>query len=105
MGEEQEISREERERKPLHERWHTVYTPWAHYAVSGVMARHVERELARWPRPRWIVFVDLGGARIKVRSRLIESVEQTTAESRSLWRTIRGEWERENGAPRNEWEK
>lgn len=105
MPEKQEVSRDDRERQPLHENWHTVFTPAAHYAVSGVMARHVEREMARWPRPRWIVFVDLGGARIKVRSRLIESVEQTTAESRSLWRTIRGEWERENGAPRNEWER
>lgn len=103
MSEETQVSRAERE-EPLYEQWHVVYTRYAHYAVSGVMARHVEREVARWPRPRWVVFVDLGGARMKVRTALIDSVEQSTPDSRSLWRTIREQWERENGAP-NQWDK
>ena len=39
-----------------------------HWPVSATMAGAIERQLGRWLPPRWIVFVDLTGARIRVRT-------------------------------------
>jgi hypothetical protein len=67
--------------------------------VSAVMARHVERTLDETPTPRWVVFVDLFGARVRVRTAVIQSVAQSTAElraaDRALWRMLESERQRE----------
>ncbi|MBK7715046.1 MAG: hypothetical protein IPI38_06450 [Gemmatimonadetes bacterium] len=39
-----------------------------HWSVSATMARAIEHQLARWLAPRWITFVDLTGARIRIRA-------------------------------------
>jgi hypothetical protein len=52
------------------------------YYVSTVMARAIEGRLDRWLRPRWITFVDVTGARIRVRSRDINSIAQSTVAQR-----------------------
>ena len=53
------------------------------FYVSTVMARAIEGRLDRWLRPRWITFVDVTGARIRVRSRDINSIAQSTATQRA----------------------
>ena len=73
----------------LHAGYHIVVTQQGNFIVSTVMARHVERELDRWPRPRWITFVDVAGARIRILARLIEGLEQSSLETRELWRLWR----------------
>jgi len=78
-----------------HPGYHVVVTRQCNYVVSTVMARHIERELDRWPRPRWITFVDVSGARVKVLARLIEGFEQSSVETRELWRHWRKQRERE----------
>ena len=57
----------------------------AHWVVSLEMARFVEGCLDRRPPPHWVRFVDLSGARIRLRS---ESVEQCTAEQRAVRRAL-----------------
>jgi hypothetical protein len=68
-------------------------TAW--YYVSTVMARAIEGRLDRWLRPRWITFVDLTGARIRIRAGEITSIVQSTptmrADSRAFDRRRRTE--------------
>ena len=54
----------------------------AHWVVSLEMAKFVEGCLDRRPPPRWVRFVDLSGAWIRLRSERIESVEQVSARGR-----------------------
>jgi len=82
------------------EHWCAEYcligTPWGVRPVSPVMAQHIERALTRWPRPRWISFVDITGARVRLRTALVECVEQSSPETRALWRRFRRETRRED---------
>jgi len=79
----------------LHAGYHVVVTQQGNYIVSTVMARHIEQQLDRWPRPRWITFVDVAGGRVRIRSRLIEGLEQSSTETRALWRLWRKQRESE----------
>jgi hypothetical protein len=79
----------------LHPDHHIVATTQFSYIVSPVMARHIERELDRRPRRQWIRFVDVSGARIRIRASLIEGLEQSSAETRGLWRRWREQRRRE----------
>jgi hypothetical protein len=73
----------------LHPDHHIVATTEFSYIVSPVMAKHIERELDR-RRPRhWITFVDVSGARIRIRTSAIEGLEQSSLETRDLWRKWR----------------
>jgi hypothetical protein len=66
------------------------------WCVSTEMARFIEACLEADPAPRWVKFVDLTGARIRLRARLIDSISQSTAEQRAseraLQRRLRREW-------------
>ena len=88
---------EQQETRPelLYPEYHVLVMRECNHAVSTVMARHVERQLDRWPRPKWVTFVDLSGARIRVRTAAIEGMEHSTPESRELRRRFREERERE----------
>ncbi len=65
------------------------------YAVSGKMARFIERELSRWPRKTWVTFVDLNGSRVRLRARAIRDITQWTpgqrAANRAFFETLRQE--------------
>src|SRR6266480_2038588 len=80
----------------LYPEYHLVVMRECCHPVSTVMARHIERQLERWPRPRWVTFVDLSGACIRVRAGAIEGLEHSTPETRELWRRFREEWEQED---------
>ena len=60
-----------------------------HWSVSATMARAIEHQLARWLPPRWITFVDLTGASIRIRADQVRSVSQCYAENRAAERTFR----------------
>ena len=79
----------------LHPGYHVVVTTQGNYVVSAVMARHIERELDRWPRSRWITFVDVAGGRVRIRARLIDGLEQSSVETRELWRLWRKQRDKE----------
>jgi hypothetical protein len=56
--------------------------------VSREMAQGLEAALGETPTPRWVTFVDLTGARVRLRARLIWYVEQSTAEQRAKGRAL-----------------
>ena len=60
-----------------------------HWSVSAAMARAIEQQLNRWLVPRWVTFVDVTGARIRIRTRDVRSVSQCYVEHRSAERTLR----------------
>ncbi len=69
--------------------------------VSREMARHVEACLDGVPPPTWVSFVDLTGARVRLRARLITHVCQCTAEQRALERAFHRGRRRERKADRD----
>lgn len=72
-----------------------VETRGPSWLVSTAMARHIETQLDASPPPEWITFVDLSGARIRVRTRAIWSISQSTeaqrADSHARWQRLREE--------------
>jgi hypothetical protein len=60
-----------------------------HWSVSAAMARTIEHQLNRWLAPRWIAFVDVTGARIRIRASDVRSLSQCYVENRSAERTLR----------------
>lgn len=69
-------------------------TQEANWYVSAAMAHAVERELLAGGED-WIVFVDLTGARVRVRGRLIQYIAQCYTENRAaerrFWRSHKRE--------------
>lgn len=71
--------------------------------VSTAMARHLEACLDAEPRPTWLRFVDLTGARVRIRAKDVELLQQSTPEQRALEREFSRAQNRERKADRN-WE-
>lgn len=65
-----------------------VVAQYGVWHVSREMAQAIEATLNEAPAPGWVMFVDLTGARVRVRARLIEYVYQCTAEQRALARAF-----------------
>lgn len=80
-----------------------VATRCGTWYVSTAMARHIEACLDAELRPAWIRFVDLTGARIRVRVRDLEYLNQSTPEQRALEREFNRAMSRERKADRD-WE-
>ena len=59
----------------LHRDHHIVATSAFDYIVSTLMAKHIEQELDRGRRCKWITFVDVSGARIRILTSSIESID------------------------------
>ena len=75
---------------------------WAR--VTHETARTIELALARWWTPRWIVFHDLAGSRIRVRTREIRTLTESTAAQRAVDRRIDRDREAEEKADRSPWD-
>ncbi len=58
------------------------------WPVSTPMARHVLQQLDRMIPPRWIHFVDLSGATVRIRPSEIADVTQCSAEQRASRRAF-----------------
>ena len=65
-----------------------VSTEWDNWCVSTEMARHIDETLDADPLPRWITFVDLTGARVRVKADSIESLTQRSAQQRAVTRAF-----------------
>jgi hypothetical protein len=67
----------------------------ANWYLSPAMAQVVERELVRAGPDEWVTFVDLTGARIRVRAGLVQYLAQcyteNRAEERRFWRNHKRE--------------
>jgi hypothetical protein len=63
-----------------------VSTEWDTWCVSTEMARHIDACLDADPVPRWVTFVDVTGARVRLRADSVESVTQRSVEQRAIGR-------------------
>lgn len=78
-----------------------VSTPDTNWCVSARMAEAIERVItARWPA-RWVTFVDLYGARVVVRTRLVQHLAQCYADNRAAYREFNRAHGREQKADRD----
>ncbi|MDP2482800.1 MAG: hypothetical protein Q8W45_05935 [Candidatus Palauibacterales bacterium] len=93
-------------RPPLDGAFHVYGGAGGEYRPPGTMAEIQEspeaRERVPVPLPRWVVFVDLTGSRVRLRTALIEFVEQCTAEQRRIGRAMNAALKAEGKA--QEWE-
>jgi hypothetical protein len=96
-------SPEARERVPVPSNFFAVVAADCHWKVSGEMAAHIERAMVAHPMPRWVVFVDITGSRVRLRTELIEFVEQSTADQRRVGRAVHAALKAE--AEAKEWDK
>ena len=67
----------------------TVGTNLLEWYVSREMAAFIDQWLDQTPPPRWVTFVDLTGARVRVRGRQVQYLCQCTVDQRSLARAMR----------------
>ena len=72
--------------------------------VTQETARYVERCLDECPMPAWIAFRDRAGSRIRVQSRLIRCIAESTAEQRAADRRLDRARRLEEKADRRPWE-
>ncbi len=63
-----------------------VSTEWDTWCVSTEMARHIDATLDADPVPRWVTFVDVTGARVRLRTESVESLTQRSIEQRAIGR-------------------
>ena len=82
----QSTAENERDSSAPYDDWFVVYTGDCTWLVSTAMARHIERALDGRRPPRWVTFVDVAGARVRILSGAIYCIEQSTAEQREAWR-------------------
>lgn len=74
------------------------------YEVTATTAAEVMRQVSRRLPPRWVGFVDLHGARIRIRSRLITMIHESTATHRQRERDFERARRLEEKADRRPWE-
>jgi len=72
--------------------------------VTPEVARYIERQLDRLWVPRWISFHDRVGSHIRVRSKHIRCVGESTATQRAQDRRLDRARDREHEADRRSWE-
>lgn len=75
-----------------------IITPDDVFYVSREMVMCIERAMNRWWQPRWATFVDVAGARVRVRARTIVIIRQSDAEQRAAYREMRRAWREESNA-------
>jgi hypothetical protein len=85
----QATAEKEREWGTGYDDWFVVYTGDCSWLVSTEMARHIECALDARRPPRWITFVDIAGARVRILSGAIYCIEQSSADQREAWRQFR----------------
>jgi hypothetical protein len=79
---------------------HFVQTPFDTVPVTNEVARYIERRMDQPVPPRWLIFRDRHGARIRIRTRDIRSIEQSTERSRAHRRRLQRAYRREEKADR-----
>ncbi len=94
---------EPEERAPADDYFEILCESEFHY-VSRETARSIVRQLRRAWVPRWIRFTDLAGSEVEVRSRLIESVHESTTVQRQARRDIQRARKQERKTDPRPWE-
>jgi len=81
-----------------------VSGPFGSLCVTRDVAREIERVLDRRWRPRWVVFRDRVGSRVRVRTNEIRLVVESTVAQRAGDRQMDRARRREEKADRRPWE-
>jgi hypothetical protein len=81
-----------------------VSGPFGSLCVARDVARDIERVLDRRWRPRWVVFRDRVGSRVRVRTNEIRLVVESTAAQRAGDRRLDRARRQEEKADRRPWE-
>ena len=81
-----------------------VSGPFGSLCVTRDVARDIERVLDRRWRPRWVVFRDRVGSRVRVRTNEIRLVVESTAAQRAGDRRLDRARRKEEKADRRPWE-
>jgi hypothetical protein len=94
----------EEQKEPRYAEYFVLASYAGEWMISRRMAEFVEEELDRWPRPRWIRFIDLTGASVRLRADLIKAVRQSSLEIRGEWRRFKDERKQEAPDEPSDWE-
>jgi hypothetical protein len=78
--------------------FYVVSGPFGSVMVTAETARALERELDRPKLPRWLVFRDRSGSRMRVRARDVRCICESTPEQRAYDRRMARLREREEQA-------
>ena len=81
-----------------------VAGPFGSVMVTAATARAIERELERSEPPRWLVFRDRSGSRLRVRTRDVRSLCESTPAQRAYDRRMARLREREEQADNRSYE-
>ena len=96
------VSPEEPERREPREaaaeHYFVVITKWESWCVSTAMARFVEECLDVRRPEEWVKFVDLSGARVRLRVAEIMSVAESSPDQRASYRAFTRRLNRERKA-------
>ena len=84
--------------------FHVVRGVYGTFYVTREAAAQVERVLDRRWTPGWVVFRDLAGSRIRIRTRDVRGIYQCTRAQRAADRRLERAREREEEADRDPWE-
>jgi len=95
---------EENQREPRYAEYFVLASYAGDWMISRRMAEFVEEELNRWPRRRWITFVDVLGARVRLRAEMIKAVRQSSPLIRGEWRRFKAERLEEAPDEPSDWE-
>ncbi len=95
---------EEQREAPRYTEYFVLESGAGDWSISRNMAAFVETELDRWPRPRWIRFIDVTGASVRLRVDLIRALRQSSPAIRGEWRRFKAERQQEAPDEPSDWE-
>jgi hypothetical protein len=95
---------ENAKKEPRYGEYFVLESSAGDWMISRRMVEFVESELDRWPRRRWICFVDLLGARVRLRTELIKALRQSSPAIRGEWRRFKDERHQEAPDEPSDWE-
>ena len=84
--------------------FHVVSGPFGALCVTAETAREIARQLERRLLPRWIVFHDRAGSLVRLRTRDVRAICESTAAQRAYDRRMHRTREREARAERRPWD-
>ena len=84
--------------------FHVVSGSFGAVVVTADTARAIERALDRRRPPRWLVFRDRSGSHVRLRTREVRAVCESTTAQRAYDRRMERLREQEERADRRQWE-
>ncbi|MBV9880253.1 MAG: hypothetical protein JO180_07135 [Gemmatirosa sp.] len=84
--------------------FHVVSGPFGALSITAETARAIAQALDRRRPPRWLAFRDRAGSHIRIRTRDVRAICESTAEQRAYDRRMARARDREERAERPSWD-